>query len=243
MNYEQMTLKLQDALQEAASLARQKDHAEITNLHLLYAFLSQEEGIILPLFERIGVKPSSVLKDIESALKKYPLVKGMTNIGLSSSLEKAFSMAEKEMDFFKDRYLSVEHVFLAMLDCTDDAAEILKKKGIERKNILEALKSVRGNQTIDSQDPESKMRDLEKYCIDLTARARLYKIDPVIGRDDEIRRVMQVLCRRTKNNPVLVGEPGVGKTAIVEGLAKRIASSAVPSKILFSFKICFNDLL
>ncbi|MCR5217171.1 ATP-dependent chaperone ClpB [Treponema sp.] len=231
MDYEQMTLKLQDGLQEAGTLARQKDHAEISNAHLLHAFLSQNDGIIPPLLERIGLNPSQLLSEVDGLLNNYPVVKGMTNITLSSAAQKAFAKAEGEMAFFKDQYLSVEHVFLAMTECSDDVASLLNKKGIKRNVLLDALKAVRGNQSIDSQDPESKMRTLEKYCIDLTARARQDKIDPVIGRDEEIRRVMQVLCRRTKNNPVLVGEPGVGKTAIVEGLARRIASSDVPDSL------------
>ncbi|MBO6176362.1 MAG: ATP-dependent chaperone ClpB [Treponema sp.] len=231
MDYEKMTLKLQDGINDAGTLARQKDHAEITCAHLLHAFLSQPDGIIPPLLERIGVNPSSLLKEIDSLIEKYPVVKGQTNLSLSSSAQKALAKAEGEMDFFKDQFLSVEHVFLGMLDCSDETASLLKEKGVNRKAVLEALKSVRGNQSIDSQDPESKMRTLEKYCIDLTARARLDKIDPVIGRDEEIRRVMQVLCRRTKNNPVLVGEPGVGKTAIVEGLARRIAAADVPDSL------------
>jgi len=231
MDYEKMTLKLQDGINDAGTLARQKDHAEITCAHLLHAFLSQPDGIIPPLLERIGVNPSSLLNEIDSLIEKYPVVKGQTNLSLSSSAQKALAKAEGEMDFFKDQFLSVEHVFLGMLDCSDETASLLKEKGVNRKAVLEALKSVRGNQSIDSQDPESKMRTLEKYCIDLTARARLDKIDPVIGRDEEIRRVMQVLCRRTKNNPVLVGEPGVGKTAIVEGLARRIAAADVPDSL------------
>ena len=175
MDYEKMTLKLQDGINDAGTLARQKDHAEITCAHLLHAFLSQPDGIIPPLLERIGVNPSSLLKEIDSLIEKYPVVKGQTNLSLSSSAQKALAKAEGEMDFFKDQFLSVEHVFLGMLDCSDETASLLKEKGVNRKAVLEALKSVRGNQSIDSQDPESKMRTLEKYCIDLTARARLDK--------------------------------------------------------------------
>lgn len=231
MNYEQMTVKMQEAIQAAGSLAQQRDHSEIGSEHLLYAMLSQEDGIIPPLVERIGIQPQSLLNGLEPLLDSYPVVRGQAQLSLSSSAQKVLAKAEKEMSLLKDKFLSTEHVFLAMIHADDKTGELLKKSGCDRKTVLEALRSVRGNQSIDSQDPESKMRSLEKYCIDLTARARLDKIDPVIGRDEEIRRVMQVISRRTKNNPVLIGEPGVGKTAIVEGLARRIALEDVPESL------------
>ncbi|MBQ4236445.1 MAG: ATP-dependent chaperone ClpB [Treponema sp.] len=232
MNFDQMTLKVQSAIQEADSLARQRDHSEIGCEHLLYAMLNQEDGIIVPLVERIGIKKQTLQSEIEALLNGYPSVTGSgAQTSFSPDAQKVIAKAENEMNAMKDLYLSTEHIFLAMTESDGKTGELLRKLGATRQAALTALKSVRGNNRVDSNDPEGKLRSLEKYCVDMTARARQDKIDPVIGRDEEIRRVMQVISRRTKNNPVLIGEPGVGKTAIVEGLARRIASQDVPDSL------------
>jgi ATP-dependent Clp protease ATP-binding subunit ClpB len=229
MNLEKFTIKAQEALQDAQTLAQKGDHPQIENIHLALALLTQKDGIVSPLVERSGAKAGALEAEFKRIAGALPRVHGeAANIYISSAASKTLAKAEVCAAELKDDYVSTEHILIALAESEGAAGDALRKAGLTKKTILAALKLVRGNARVSDQNPEAKYQALEKYCRDLTALARAEKIDPVIGRDEEIRRVMQVLSRRTKNNPVLIGEPGVGKTAIAEGLARRIVSGDVP---------------
>src|SRR5438876_1179501 len=246
IRWDKLTVKAQEAVQRANDVASEHGNPEVAPAHLLLALAEDREGNVPPILERIGVNPRAIASEARAAVEKLPKVSGSSaaQAHLSNELSKVIDQAFKEANNFKDEYVSTEHLLLGLAESKkqrDEAAQILAAHGATRDAILKALTSIRGTQKVTDQNPEAKYQALERYARDLTDLARRGKLDPGIGRDAEVRRVIQVLSRRTKNNPVLIGEPGVGKTAIVEGIAQRIVGGDVP-ELLKSKRIVGLDL-
>src|SRR3989454_1476969 len=232
MRLDKLTVKAQEALQAAQALADQRDHQAIEPEHLLTTLLQQREGVVGPVLAKLGARPEAIQRELGLALDKLPTVQGASGQYLGERTRQALERAQTEAERLKDEYVSTEHLLLALAQERDGAAgRVLAANGVGPEAIYKALVEVRGTQRVTDQNPEEKYQALERYSRDLTDLARKGKLDPVIGRDDEVPREVQVLSRRTKNNPVLIGEPGVAKAAIVVGVGLRIVNDDVPGML------------